>query len=307
MRTPVAILLLVAACGGKGDDKTEPKTVDKGAASAEPDVVKPTAGFEKLTVTRDGRPVAMTRAFIKRVSPDQWRLMVSDKEGSCEELISGVTNSIPGATHLVTTLRRRLAPDGAQQIYLTDLWTAGHPTKATFSTARITAPTDKGTNVEVELAKITDDDGGKILVAEGTFIAHGCGDQPPDGAGVPKDSHVSAASITVAGKKLELASATITGDDLVLSTGPKDCSGTWPWAQVTLQRRLGTWTLQGTWFDKDYADAAKDLKVTFGAQGGGKDGPTMAVTIGGTATIGGYPVLLDGTIEAIDCPKPKLR
>lgn len=314
MRT-AALLLLLASCGGKGDDKAEPKTVDKGSAASNPtDVVKPTAGFEKLKVTRDGKPVAMTRAFIKRVSPDQWRLMVSDKEGSCEELISGVTNSIPGATHFVTTLRRRLAADGSQQIFLTDLWTAGHPTKATFSTARITTPTDKGTNVEVELAKVTDDDAGKLLVAEGTFIAHGCGDQPPDGAGVPKDSHVSAASITVAGKKLELASATVTGEDLVLSTGQKDCSGVWPWAQVTLQRAYGNWTLSGTWFDKDRTasgggtpDPVKDLKVTLGAQGSGKDGPTMAITIAGSATIEGYPIQLDGTIEAIDCPRPKQR
>jgi hypothetical protein len=303
VRTP-ALLILLVACGGKGDDKKEPKTVDKGSA-VETDVVKPTAGFEKLTVTRDGKPVPMKRAFIKRVSPDQWRLMVSDKEGSCEELISGVTNSIPGATHLVATLRRRLAPDGTQQIHLTDVWTAGHPTTATFSTARITTPTDKGTNVEVELAKVTDDDQGKFLVAEGTFIAHGCGDQPPDGAGVPKDTHVSAATITVAGKKLDLMSATVTGDEVVLSTGPKDCSDTWPWAQVTLQRHLGEWTLSGTWLEKEARDPAKDLKVTFGAQGSGKDGPTMAVSVAGTATIGGYPVQLDGTIEAIDCPKPK--
>jgi hypothetical protein len=299
----IPLLILLAACGSKSDDK--PNAVDKGSA-AEPDVVKPTAGFEKLTVTRDGKPVRMSRAFIKRVSPDQWRLMVSDKEGSCEELISGVTNSIPGATHLVTTLRRRLAPDGTQQIFLTDLWTAGHPTKATFSTARITTPTDKGTNVEVELAKVTDDDAGKMVVAEGTFIAHGCGDQPPDGAGVPKDSHVSAASITVAGKKLDLASATVTGDDLVFSTGPKDCSGVWPWAQVTLKRASGNWTLSGTWFDKDHS-APADLKVTLGAQGSGKDGPTMAVAIAGTATIDGYAIQLDGTIEAIDCPKAKQR
>lgn len=296
------MLLPLAACGGKGEDKPAPQP---GSAAVETDLVKPTAGFEKLSVTRDGKPVQMTRAFIKRVSPDQWRLMVSDKEGSCEELISGVTNSIPGATHFVTTMRRRLAPDGSQQIFLTDLWTAGHPTTATFSTARITTPTDKGTNVEVELAKVTDEDQGKLLVAEGTFIAHGCGDQPPDGAGIPKDTHVSAATITVAGKKLDLAGATATGDDVVLSTAPKDCSGTWPWAQVTLERRAGAWTLSGTWFDKPYSAPAKELTAAFGAQGSGKDGPTMAITVGGTAVIEGYPVQLDGTIEAIDCPKPK--
>ncbi len=302
----LAIIVLVAACG-KAEQASESKTVDKGP-NTPTDVIKPTAGFEKLKVTREGKPIAMTRAFIKRVSPDQWRLFVGDAEGSCEELLSGVTNSQKGATHFVTTLRRQLAPDGTPTIKLTDLWTSGHPTKATYSTARITEPTDKGAKVEIELQKITDDDEGKIMTAEGSLIALGCGDQPPDGAGVPKDTHVSAATITVAGKKLDLKSAVLEGDDLTLSTGPKDCSPMTPWSQVVVQRHTGTWTLSGTWFAnpvQSTSEAIKDLKVTTGAQGSGKDGATMAITLAGAGKIGDYPVSLEGTIEAIDCPKPK--
>ncbi|CAN5901165.1 hypothetical protein BH11MYX3_BH11MYX3_01480 [soil metagenome] len=302
----LAIILLLAACG-KAEPTSGSKTVDKGS-SAPVEVIKPTAGFESFKVTREGKPVAMTRAFIKRVSPDQWRLFVGDAEGSCEQLLSGVTNSVKGATHFVTTLRRQLAPDGTPSIKLTDLWTAGHPTKATYSTARITEPTDPGAKVEVELQKITDDDEGKIMTAEGSLIALGCGDQPPDGAGVPKDSHVSAATVTIAGKKLDVRSATLEGDDVTLSTGPKDCSPVTPWSQVVVQRHTGTWSLSGTWFPNPIqapADTTKELKVTTGAQGSGKDGPTMAITLAGSGTIGEYPVTLDGTIEAIDCPKGK--
>ncbi len=303
----LALVVVLAACG-KSEQKTEAKTVDNATATHTSDNVQPIAGFEKLMVIKDGKPVKMTRAFIKRVSPDQWRLFVGDTEGSCEELLSGVTNSQKGATHFVTTLRRQLAPDGTTTIRITDLWTAGHPTKATFSTARITEPTDKGEKVEIELQKITDDDGGTTMTAEGSLIALGCGDQPPDGAGVPNDTHVSAASMTVAGKRLEIKSATLEGDDLTLSTGPKDCSPVTPWSQVVLQRRLGRWTLRGTWFENESVstdEAVKDLKVSTGAQGSGKDGPTMAITLAGSGTIGGYPITLDGTIEAIDCPTTK--
>ncbi len=301
----LAILVLFTACR-KSDPA--PKVVDKGSSTR--DEVKPITGFDKFVVIRDGKPVKMTRAFIKRVSPDQWRLFVGDLEGSCEELLGGVTNSQQGATHFVTTLRRQLAPDGTHTIKLTDLWTAGHPTKATYSTARITEPTDKGVNVEIELQKITDDDAGKLLTAEGSLVALGCGDQPPDGAGVPKDVHVSAATVTVAGKKLEIKSATLDGDDVTLSTGPKDCSPVTPWSQVVVQRHTGTWTwtLSGTWFEKPVqgtSEAAKDLKLTTGAQGSGKDGPTMAITLAGSGTISTYPISLEGTLEAIDCPRSK--
>lgn len=316
MRT-LAIVVLLAACG-KGGDSTEAKSGSAGAAGsggsgAVVSDVKPTAGFEKLTVTRDGKPIPMARAFIKRVSPDQWRLQVGDKVGSCQELLSGVASAVEGATSFVTTLRRRLAPDGIATIQVTEFWTGGHPTKATFSTARLTEPTDKDTRVEVELAKISDDDAGKILVVEGALVAIGCGDQPPDGAGIPKDSHVSAASVSVAGKKLDLVSAVLVGDDLTLSTGPKDCSGITPWSQVVVRHHAGKWTLSGTWFEKDHEatekalpeDTVKDLKVTFGAQGNGKDGPTMAITIAGAGNIGPYPITLAGTIEALDCQTKK--
>ncbi len=299
-------VVLAAACG-KGGDKTEPKTVET-TGSGEPKAVPANpAAFEKLKVTVDGKPVAMTRAYIKRVSPDQWRVIVSDAEGSCAELLSGVTNSVKGSTGFVSTLRRHLKPDGGDEIAVTDFWTAGHPTAAKLGTAMVAGPTDKDAKVEVTIAKIRDDDNGRILEAEGTFTAIGCGDQPADDAGVPKDSHVSAATVTVAGKKLDIKNAIIEGDNLTLSTGPKDCSPTTPWSQIVVTRRTGRWCLSGTWFvDESCSDTAKDqLTVTLGAQGSGKDGPTIAVTVTGSSTLGAYPVTLDGTIEAIDCQTKK--
>ncbi|MBA3460039.1 MAG: hypothetical protein H0T46_08765 [Deltaproteobacteria bacterium] len=307
-----AAVILAAACGKSGD-KTESKPTETTGGSAETAPAANPAAFQKLKVTVNGKPVAMTRAFIKRVSPDQWRVIVSDQEGSCGELISGVTNSVKGSTGFVSTLRRHLKPDGGDEIAVTDFWTAGHPTSAKLGTAMVAGPTDKDAKVDVTIAKIVDEDNGRILEAEGTFTAIGCGDQPADDAGVPKDQHVSAATITVAGKKLDVKNAIISGDDLTLSTGPKDCSPTTPWSQVVIQRSAGKWCLRGTWFVDESCsaerampeDTVKDFKVTLGAQGSGKDGPTIGVTIAGTGKIGAYPITLDGTVEAIDCQKKK--
>jgi hypothetical protein len=305
VKTLAVVLVLAAACGKSGD-KSEPKGEPTGSSGSTSAPADP-KGFVKLAVTVNGKPVAMTRAFIKRVSADQWRVLVSDQEGSCAELLSGVTNSVKGSTGFVSTLQRHLKPDGTNEIAVTDFWTAGHPTSAKLGTAEVAGPTDKDAKVEVTISKIRDDDNGKILEAEGTFTAVGCGDQPADDAGVPKDSHVSAATITVAGKKLDVKSAIIEGTDLTLSSGPKDCSPTTPWSQVIISHHLGRWCVRGTWFvDQSCSDTAKDaLKMTLGAQGSGKDGPTIAVTVTGSATLGAYPVILDGTVEAIDCQTKK--
>jgi hypothetical protein len=253
----------------------------------------------KLNVTRAGKPIAMTKAFIKRVSPDQWRVMISDKEGSCDELLSGATNQQPGATTVVTTLRKQLRPDGTELIAVTDIWSTGRaaPVPLAGPTAKLSVKADKGVPVEIELTAIGEGD----LAVAGTFTALGCGDQPAMDAGIPKDKHVSAATITIANQKLDVASAIAKGDDLVLSTGPLDCSGVVPFARVIVKRTLGRWYLGGTWLADEVSSDVTELTYALGAQGGSKDGPIIALTVGGTATIGGYAIALDGSVEAIDC------
>jgi len=307
--------VLIVALGACGRDKRqqeapppgEPKPVEPagpagGSAIAEDE---PPPAFEpaKLHVSKGGKPVAMTRAFIKRVSPDHWRVMVSDKEGSCAELLSGVTNQQAGATTVVTTLRKHVRPDASEDIAITDVWASGRsaPARLEGASAKLSVPADKGAQVEVELATIVEGD----LAVDGTFTALGCGDQPAMDAGIPKDKHVSNATITLANHTLALASAIAKGDDLVLSTGPLDCSGVEPFAPVIVKRILGRWFVGGTWLAQDVSSDVKELTATLGAQGGSKDGPTIALTLGGSATIGGYAIALDGSIEAIDCQPPK--
>ncbi len=319
MRSAPAVLLvtvtalLVPGCG-KGDKQADPK------AGADPKAATEAAGtgsgkkpaLDKLIVTSDGKPVAMTRAFIKRVSPDQWRILVGDTEGSCEELMSGVTNKQPGGTSFVASVGKRLKPDGSEAMVVTDFWSAGHPTDSVTSAASISGTADRGAEVAIKLAKIVDVDKARKLEISGSFTAVGCGEQAPPAAGLPKAAHPSTASITIAGKRLPLISATRTGDAIVVTSGPRDCTPPTVPAQVTIEHRAGRWELTGTWFaqpsastDNALGDEArtKDLKITPGDAGDSTDGKTVSLALAGAGKLGDYPVTFEGTIEALDCPK----
>jgi hypothetical protein len=305
---------LVAACG-KGDKQADPKAgaesrAGEPAGSGSLKTVNP--ALDKLTVTSDGKPVAMTRAFVKRVSPDQWRILVGDIEGSCEELLSGITNRKPGGTSFVASIGKRLKADGSETVVVTDFWSAGHPTESVTGLASVVGTADRGTEVAIKLARIVDVDKARKLEIAGSFTAVGCGDQPPPAVGVPKAAHPSTASFTIAGKRLAVASATRTGDAIALSSGPRDCSAPTIPAQATIEHRGGRWELTGTWFaepsastDNALGDEArtKDLKITAGDAGTSSDGKTVSLTLAGDGKLGDYPVKLEGKIEALDCAK----
>lgn len=99
---------------------------------------------------------------------------------------------------------------------------------------------------------------------------------------------------------------------MLLSTGPKDCSGTTPWAAVVLERSGLFWHARGEWLGTELSNSSmadargqpetKDLKIALGARGTSDDGPTIELQLSGSGEIGDYPVNLEGTIEAIDCP-----
>jgi hypothetical protein len=302
-----SVVVALCACGGKSDDK--PKADPKGSGSGSTVAVepgKPAAGLDKLVVTVNGKAVAMQRAFVKRVSADQYRLQVGDLEGSCDELLSGVTNAKPGATSFVATLAKHLAPDGVESMVITDFWSAGHPTKAALGgLAKLTGTPTKTATVEIELPKITDVDSGKTIIVSGPLTATGCGDQPDTGVGVPKGQHVSAAYVTIAGRKLELRGAILRGSDVLLSASPKDCSAVTPFAPVVIQHENGKWEISGTWIGEQKTastDTMKGAKFAVGAAAKTGDGPTVALALSGAGSIAGYPLKFEGTIEALDCP-----
>jgi hypothetical protein len=306
-------VLLVSACG-KGDKQADPKPASdpKSATEAAGSGASKKPSLDKLTVTSDGKPVAMTRAFVKRVSPDQWRILVGDIEGSCEELLSGVTNRQPGGTSFVASIGKRLKADGSESVVVTDFWSAGHPTESVTGLASIAGTADRGTEVAIKLAKIVDVDKTRKLEISGSFTAVGCGEQARPAVGVPKAAHPSTASVTIAGKRLPLVGATRTGDAIVLTTGPRDCTPPTVPAQATIEHRAGRWELTGTWFaepsastDNALGDEArtKDLKITAGDAGDSTDGHTVSLALAGAGKLGDYSVVFEGTIEALECRK----
>ncbi len=310
--TRLAVLLLACACGGKSGDEPARGTIDPPGSGSAPAAVptKPAAGFEKLVTTVNGKSIAMQRGFIKRVSPDHWRILVGDIEGSCDELLSGIVNR-QGGNSFVASLVKLVASDGSESFAVTDFWSAGHPTKASYAgAAKVTGASDQGKAAEIELPMITDIDDGKTLVVSGPLTATGCGDQAvpdPGTGGIPRATHVSAGTITVAGNKLELHGVVLHDTQIVLSTGPKDCSGLTPFAPITLRHDAGAWELSGTWITRpltatDDSGTMKATSFKVGTQGTSADGPIAAVSLGGSGTIGGYKIELAGKVEAIDCP-----
>ena len=310
----LVVAILVAACG-KGDKQADPKAGTDPKAAGETTGTgsgAPASALARLTVTSDGKPIAMARAFIKRVSPDQWRILVGDTEGSCQELLSGITSKQPGGTSFVASIGKRVKPDGSEAVVVTDFWSAGHPTESVTGLASIAGTADPGAQVAIKLAKIVDVDKARKLEISGSFTAVGCGDQPLPAAGLPKVSHPSTASVTIAGKRLPLSSATRSGDAISLSSGPRDCTPATVPAQATIEHRAGRWELTGTWFTGPNASTdnalgeearTRDLKITAGAAGTGADGRTVVLALSGTGKLGDYPIAFDGAIEALDCPK----
>ena len=313
-------LIALAALGCGSDKAAVPAGAGSGSGSAVPTegsaiITGPAGaaapnGFDKLRVTVDGQRVAMQRGFIKRVSPDQWRIQVGDVEGSCDELLSGVTNRQPGGVSFVASIGRRIRPDGSDTVVVTDFWSAGHPTESVTSTAAVSGTADRGSQTFVTLAKITDIDKTRKLEVDGSFTATGCGDQARPEVGLPKAQHPTTATLTLAGRKLPVLSAVRDGEAITLTSGPRDCSPPTVAAQAILRHRAGQWELSGTWFAQpsvatdnavNEADRPGDLKVSPGELGDSADGPTVALALSGAGKLGDYGVALSGTIEALDC------
>lgn len=301
MRAFLAGVCVLAACG-KGDDKPR-------ATAADP---APAAGaFAKLRVTFEGKPVAIDRAFIKRISPDAYVLQLGAGQGSCEALMSGAVDAQPGATSFAMTIFKRVAPTGHEKHVIADFWSRDWPVKPVLGGAvTLAGEPARGAQVAIELPRILDVPPPRTdarLVIEGALTAVGCGDQPVTGLGAPKTPKKSKATITIAGKQLPIRGVVFNTPDIVISTSPKDCSQVTPSAPVILERVRGHWGLRGTWFEQPVQNTALPDPATeqlqFGARGVTKtdEGPVLDMVLSGTGKIGDYDVKLEGTIEALEC------
>lgn len=320
MRIAIA-LILVAACGGRcGDDRAG--TAGSGAAAGaagsgappraagEGSAPAPAAGLGKLAVTVSGEPVAMRRALVTRLEPDRYQLYLTSHGGTCRELLDHVFEA-RDRVDVLANLTPRLGPDGKRHLQVSEVF-EGAPTMivAPGARAQVTGEAAMGEPVELALDFVATaqepEAKGLSIEVRGTFTAEGCGARAPDPAGVPRAAHPTSATITIAHQRLELKGALVKGRgrarELVLSTTPRDCSPRSPPAAVILERAGGRWRASGTWLERPALAAGKPgLAAALGAAGQSDDGPTVELALSGAGDVGGYPVALDGTIEAIDC------
>jgi hypothetical protein len=321
MRIAIAVVLALAACGGGKKDRDEGQGKDpaaRGSAAGAAGVKatpKPQADLAALSVRFAGKPIAMQRAFVKRMDPDRYQVYITDGGGSCRELLDNLFGG-GERVDVLASISPRLNADGKTYLQITDVF-EGAPTMVIAPGARvaINGAAAAGEPVEVALDFVAraNEPGGKGLLIEvhGSFTAEGCGTRDRDPSGVPRAAHPTSATVTFANQRLELKGAIVKGEgkerDLLLSTGPKDCSPTTPWASVILERVGGQWRASGTWLEQEARAVQRTdeqgLRAVLGAAGTSDDGPTVAVALSGTGKLGGYAVALDGTIEAIACPR----
>lgn len=316
---------LLCACATK--DAPNDKAAPSGAKSvtARPASAGPTASvsasaaapsFDKLTVTVDGAPVKIQQALIKRIPlAGRYQLLINDSVTQCDQLLDNLFDGKSvGENHLLLDIGQHLFADGTLAPVVTYSYGPGSMEQQKGTKVKITGKADKGEKVEVTLDMVELADKKKREV-HGSFIAEGCGERAEtDRSGMPKAKHPSAASITIAGKKLPIVGAIRTGRDpkardLVLSSGPKDCSSTTPWAEIVLDQRGGIWHVTGQWLERELSNSmtpdenTKDMKVTAGAKGTSDDGPTVELKLEGKGKIDDFPIAIEGTVEAIECPE----
>jgi hypothetical protein len=312
----------LGACGKKGsDDKSRPAGsaagsapagAGTGSAPAGSTAARPDDGLGKLAVRVAGKPVAVHRALVKRMEPDRYQIYLSSNGGSCTELLDNLFES-KDRIDVLASVSPRLNADGKQYLQITDVF-EGSPTMVIAPGARvsITGGAAVGEQVSVSLDFVATAQGGAggalAVEVHGAFSAEGCGARPPDTSGVPRAPHPTTAALTIARQRLELKGATVRGTgknaNVLLSTGPKDCSPSTPWAAVILERSAGSWRASGTWLEHEATAGEKPptLAAAPGATGRSEDGPTIQLALSGAGDLGGFPVALEGTIEALVCP-----
>jgi hypothetical protein len=322
----ISVLVVVLAFTACSKDKRS-----SGGGSGSASTGETSSGFDKLTVTHAGKPIAMSRAFIKRIPVDgRFQVLLTDTGGSCAELLDNVFNHMSDNA-LLFDVGPRLQPDNKTfQTEVTYLYTGPDSAKVKpGSYVTSSGNADKGSKVDITINADITLEGSKhpgAVALHGSFTAEGCGEaELSDKSGIPKAAHPSKATITVAGKSLPVVGAIFKDKQpeprdgvaqlrtLVLSTGPKDCSSTTQWAAFILERQWGDWHLRGEYLgqerrnnsasDKDGQPETKGMTVTLGAKGDSPDGPTVQVELGGAGTIDGVPVEVKGTVEALDCPE----
>ena len=271
----ILALVLLVACSSKKSDKPAPA---------------PAATFDNLTVTLDGKPLAIDRGFVRHLSPDVFGIVFGAGKGSCIE-----------DGNFGFTIRKDLAQTGHESFWISAIYSRdvelklAAPIKVTFD------------GTKLDLPAITE---GKLSMTGHADLVE-CPAERPGGIGAPKVTHPSNARIIVAGKPLDIKGVTVQTrpgvaatdlPNITISTNVKDCSAVTLPAQIILERIDTKWSLRGSWLtDTLTTELPTDLGFTASTVGTSADGPTIELQLKGSAKLGDYPVKLEGTVEAIEC------
>jgi hypothetical protein len=283
----LVLLLFSSACAQRSpaaEPVPHPGPPDAAAA--------PSAG----EITVDGEPVTFAETYIKQLPvAGSYQVFATTTRSSCRELLDNLFDRREGERTLLFNIGERLVDDAGFATVVTDVFVRGAGEVAPGSRAAVA-----GSAAEGRTAEITVDFGGTIAVS-GRLRATGCGARP---RATPPAAR-GTASVSFAGRKVALTGATSKGDDVVLSTAPRDCSPSSPAAALILERQRGAWRARGQWLAREVANRSMIVK---GVQEETRQlavraGPGGELALSGAGTIGGVPVALEGTIVATECPR----
>ena len=324
-RIVLACALTVAGCGKSSETTSEPPrsgSADLLAALPIPKPRPPKAPTGtprpqgKLTVTLDGKPVAMATALAWRDWSGTIKITVSSVPVGCDEVTGDMRALHEGEVTFDVELARGLQPDGTLGLQQRSTWFAGSSHQETKPVAGTGDGTPgQPTTVDVDFA--SEDAGNHAgarqqLVVKGTIDAVGCA--VPARAGAPPMPPEMPATLDVAGKKLPIRGAFLSqiGDwpELRLTTGSEGCTQvafappgeleiTLTWMTAG-KPTVGQVTLGGSVIGNIGGDQTFDkakLVVTPGPPQAGE------VTLHGDIKANGYPVKLDGKVTVVACPK----
>lgn len=206
MRIAIVVLML-AACGKSGGEKT-----DKHATASAKDAAAP-AGQPKLQVALDGRAVAMTSAVMVRWGDDSFELDVGNNEISCREALQqGRVGVLADDVSFSAHVERRLGKDGTFSWVLanvsSDIAFGMTEERPTTVTGDVASKPEIALDFELD-ASANSSGKWKHISVHGAVVPTPCGECPiaPDHPALAKAKHPSDATITVAGAKLPIVSA----------------------------------------------------------------------------------------------------
>ena len=289
MRLSILVLFLVAC--SKHDDASKPNAVQ-----IDPPAPKP-AGLSTLEVTADGKRVEMTSATLVHRSDGSLSIEVANNDLPCESARRSERFGVPKddiSFHAI--LRQHLAGDGSMK-YVVERFGIADPKAVELDVSgpkiAIKATLDaSGTGVEHW----------KHLVIAGSVTPTDCGNAEieKDHPAIAKTPHPSTATLTIAGQRLAIHSAVRRDGKVVLSTEPMTCAPYLIAPRVMLTIGKDQWQLEGSWPDGFIASTGT-FKTAAGKTGTSADGPTVELTLSGSAATDIYKLELAGTIEALDC------